>query len=274
MKMQSPRILFRSLAIMVIITSVIWAKADAEKFTSCCTAVSDEEVTGPIKAFRIQRPHSHCVLAVIITTDKNEDFCCSVNSPWVDKKYREFMRNLRRTRASRASTPLARLTSSTPSTAFSTDQSPTEGSGQRRLTSSTPSTAFSTDQSPTEGSGHPQSPLFTMQSPMTFFRSLVLITIIASVTWMRADAEKFVSCCTAVSNEEVMDPIVGFRIQKADKHCVAAMILKTENNEDFCCPIRAPWVKTKIVEFMGNLRKERQAKVSTLQRLITSGQKA
>ena len=32
----------------------------------------------------------------------------------------------------------------------------------------------------------PQSPLFTMQSPMTFFRSLVLITIIASVTWMRA----------------------------------------------------------------------------------------
>ncbi|XP_031440294.1 uncharacterized protein LOC116224476 [Clupea harengus] len=250
MKMQSPRILFRSLAIMVIITSVIWAKADAEKFTSCCTAVSDEEVTDPIKAFRIQRPHSHCVLAVIITTDKNEDFCCSVNSPWVDKKIKEFMRNLRRTRASGASTPLA------------------------RLTSSTPSTAFSTDQSPTEGSGHPQSPLFTMQSPMTFFRSLVLMTIITSVTWMRADAEKFVSCCTAVSNEEVMDPIVGFRIQKADNHCVAAMILKTENNEDFCCPIHAPWVKTKIVEFMGNLRRERQAKVSTLQRLITSGLKA
>ncbi|KAL2085720.1 hypothetical protein ACEWY4_019040 [Coilia grayii] len=103
--MQSVRTPFRSLAIMAIIAAAMWAKADAEKFTSCCTAVFDEEVTDPIIGFRLQRRNNQCVNAVILTTDKNKDFCCPVKSLWVGRKIQEFLNNLGRRRPSTASTP-------------------------------------------------------------------------------------------------------------------------------------------------------------------------
>ncbi|KAL2085722.1 hypothetical protein ACEWY4_019042 [Coilia grayii] len=112
----------------------------------------------------------------------------------------------------------------------------------------------------------------TMQSPRTLFRSLAIVAIIASVLWAKADAQKYTSCCTQVSNEKVTEPVIGFELQYPQNHCVAAVILKTEKHK-FCCPVRAPWVRAKIEEFMRrNLRQEKTTKPSTLSRLVTASQ--
>ncbi|KAG5268492.1 hypothetical protein AALO_G00213190 [Alosa alosa] len=115
-----------------------------------------------------------------------------------------------------------------------------------------------------------------MQSPRTFISSLAIMAIIASVFWQRADAqpEKYQSCCTRVSNEEVMDPIIGFKAQRPDKSCVAAVIVKTDKNEQFCCSPHAKWLKPKIMEFMRKLDRETQTKPSLLSRITTSSQRA
>ncbi|KAG5268493.1 hypothetical protein AALO_G00213200 [Alosa alosa] len=117
-----------------------------------------------------------------------------------------------------------------------------------------------------------------MQSSRTFISSLAIMATIASVFWQRADAqpEKYQSCCTRVSNEEVMDPITGFKAQRPNNvtGCVAAVIVKTEKNEQFCCSPHAKWLKPKIMEFMRNLDRETQTKPSLLSRITTSSQRA
>ncbi|XP_041923584.1 C-C motif chemokine 2-like [Alosa sapidissima] len=114
-----------------------------------------------------------------------------------------------------------------------------------------------------------------MQSSRTFISSLAIMAIIASVVWQRADAqEKYLSCCTRVSKKEVMDPIIGLEVQRPDKLCAAAVIVKTDKNEQFCCSPHAKWLKPKIMEFKRKLDRETQTKPSLLSRITRSSQKA
>nr|AXF84140.1 chemokine ligand 34b [Ctenopharyngodon idella] len=90
--METQRILMRSLAV-VFIASVIWTITahPVEKVNTCCTEVSNAELTDPIIGFRLQKPNPPCVKAVIFQTERGE-FCYDWTQPWVQKKVRQFFK--------------------------------------------------------------------------------------------------------------------------------------------------------------------------------------
>ncbi|XP_051538120.1 uncharacterized protein LOC127431631 isoform X2 [Myxocyprinus asiaticus] len=73
-------------------------------------------------------------------------------------------------------------------------------------------------------------------------------TLIHIVNSNQSYAEN-VTCCKTVSTKEVIDSIIGFRMQKSDTTCVKAVIFKTEKGE-FCSHWRQPWVLKKIRQFL------------------------
>ncbi|KAK2870217.1 hypothetical protein Q8A67_024609 [Cirrhinus molitorella] len=90
--METQRTLMRSLAVAVVITSVIWTTtADYQKPNSCCTKVSTAEVTDPIINIRLQHESLPCVKAVIFETEQRV-FCSDPTQRWVWKKVKQFFR--------------------------------------------------------------------------------------------------------------------------------------------------------------------------------------
>uniref|UniRef100_A0A8C1IIB2 Chemokine interleukin-8-like domain-containing protein n=1 Tax=Cyprinus carpio TaxID=7962 RepID=A0A8C1IIB2_CYPCA len=89
--METRRILMRSLAVVVIITSVIWiTTAEKQKLgNSCCTKVSTANVTDPIINIRLQHESLPCVKAVIFETEQGE-FCSDPRQEWVKEKVKQF----------------------------------------------------------------------------------------------------------------------------------------------------------------------------------------
>uniref|UniRef100_A0A673KLU7 Chemokine interleukin-8-like domain-containing protein n=2 Tax=Sinocyclocheilus rhinocerous TaxID=307959 RepID=A0A673KLU7_9TELE len=64
--METRRILMRSLAVAVVMVSVIWTTTAAgDVVYSCCTKVSTAKVTDPIIEIRMQRESLPCVKAVM-----------------------------------------------------------------------------------------------------------------------------------------------------------------------------------------------------------------
>ncbi|XP_042607895.1 eotaxin-like [Cyprinus carpio] len=92
--METRRILMRSLAVAVIITSVIWTTTaeDQKVRKPCCTKVSTTEVTDPIISFRLQRQSLPCVKAVIFKTKRGR-FCRDPRQRWVKEKVKHFFKN-------------------------------------------------------------------------------------------------------------------------------------------------------------------------------------
>uniref|UniRef100_A0A8C1LTV8 Chemokine interleukin-8-like domain-containing protein n=1 Tax=Cyprinus carpio TaxID=7962 RepID=A0A8C1LTV8_CYPCA len=125
--METRRILMRSLAVVVVITSVIWTTtaADPQVVYSCCTKVSKAEVTDPILNIRLQRESLPCVKAVIFET-KQVEFCCDPRQRWVKEKVKQFFR------AQRNET----LTSTPPPTSSISDQTHVGGATQTTDSSS------------------------------------------------------------------------------------------------------------------------------------------
>uniref|UniRef100_A0A8C1WXX3 Chemokine interleukin-8-like domain-containing protein n=1 Tax=Cyprinus carpio TaxID=7962 RepID=A0A8C1WXX3_CYPCA len=89
--METRRILMRSLAVAVVITSVIWiTTAEDQKVRKpCCTKVSTANVTDPIINIRLQRKSLPCVKAVIFETEQGE-FCRDPKLRWVQEKVKHF----------------------------------------------------------------------------------------------------------------------------------------------------------------------------------------
>ncbi|XP_016333318.1 eotaxin-like isoform X1 [Sinocyclocheilus anshuiensis] len=92
--METRRILMRSLAVAVVIASVIWTTtaAGTEIVYSCCTKVSTAKVTDPIIEIRMQRLSLPCVKAVIFETEQGK-FCSDPRQRWVEKKVKQFFKN-------------------------------------------------------------------------------------------------------------------------------------------------------------------------------------
>nr|BAA31459.1 CC chemokine-1 [Cyprinus carpio] len=91
--METRRILMRSLAVAVVIASVIWTTtaADTAVVYSCCTKVTTAEVTDPILNIRLQRESLPCVKAVIFKTKQGE-FCSDPKLRWVKEKVKQFFK--------------------------------------------------------------------------------------------------------------------------------------------------------------------------------------
>uniref|UniRef100_A0A8C1II78 Chemokine interleukin-8-like domain-containing protein n=1 Tax=Cyprinus carpio TaxID=7962 RepID=A0A8C1II78_CYPCA len=89
--METRRILMRSLAVVVVITSVIWTTTAAGPKVkgSCCKKVSTADVTDPIINIKLQRQSLPCVKAVIFETKQGE-FCSDPRQPWVQEKVKQF----------------------------------------------------------------------------------------------------------------------------------------------------------------------------------------
>uniref|UniRef100_A0A8C2K2J8 Chemokine interleukin-8-like domain-containing protein n=1 Tax=Cyprinus carpio TaxID=7962 RepID=A0A8C2K2J8_CYPCA len=88
--METRRILMRSLAVAVVITSVIWITTDQKVRKPCCTKVSTANVTDPIINIRLQRKSLPCVKAVIFKTEQGE-FCSDPRQRWVKEKVKQFL---------------------------------------------------------------------------------------------------------------------------------------------------------------------------------------
>uniref|UniRef100_A0A8C2K0D3 Chemokine interleukin-8-like domain-containing protein n=1 Tax=Cyprinus carpio TaxID=7962 RepID=A0A8C2K0D3_CYPCA len=125
--METRRILMRSLAVAVVITSVIWiTTAEDQKVRKpCCTKVSTANVTDPIINIRLQRKSLPCVKAVIFKTEQGE-FCSDPRQRWVKEKVKQFFR------AQRNET----LTSTPPPTSSISDQTHVGGATQTTDSSS------------------------------------------------------------------------------------------------------------------------------------------
>ncbi|KAL1248508.1 hypothetical protein QQF64_021826 [Cirrhinus molitorella] len=94
--METQRILLRTLAVAVVIASVIWTTTAAEGQNDagqkCCTKVSTAELTDPIINIRLHPGKDlPCVKAVIIETERGE-FCCDPKQQWVLKKVKQFFK--------------------------------------------------------------------------------------------------------------------------------------------------------------------------------------
>ncbi|XP_052451984.1 C-C motif chemokine 4-like [Carassius gibelio] len=83
--METCRTLMRSLAVAVVIASVIWTTTGQNLDKSCCTQVSRDKLNDPIINFRLQRESLPCVRAVIFKTERGE-FCRDPRQPWVKEK--------------------------------------------------------------------------------------------------------------------------------------------------------------------------------------------
>uniref|UniRef100_A0A671N4Q9 Chemokine interleukin-8-like domain-containing protein n=1 Tax=Sinocyclocheilus anshuiensis TaxID=1608454 RepID=A0A671N4Q9_9TELE len=89
--MKTQRILMRSLAVAVVIASVIWTTTAQHKVKSCCTKVSKAKVNDRIISFREQIESLPCVKAVIFKTKQGE-FCCDPRQRWVKKKVEQLVK--------------------------------------------------------------------------------------------------------------------------------------------------------------------------------------
>ncbi|XP_052451990.1 C-C motif chemokine 24-like [Carassius gibelio] len=89
--METRRILMRSLAVAVVIASVIWTTTAQDKKVkeSCCTQVSTAKLTDPILNIRLQHESLPCVKAVIFETERG-DSCSDPRQPWVKEKVKNF----------------------------------------------------------------------------------------------------------------------------------------------------------------------------------------
>ncbi|RXN33350.1 C-C motif chemokine 21-like protein [Labeo rohita] len=93
--METQRILLRSLAVAVVIASVVWTKAageDNKVRPSCCKTVSRAEVTDPIISFGMLKENLPCVKAVMFETERGF-FCCDWRQPWVKRKIDQFLKD-------------------------------------------------------------------------------------------------------------------------------------------------------------------------------------
>uniref|UniRef100_A0A672MG24 Eotaxin-like n=1 Tax=Sinocyclocheilus grahami TaxID=75366 RepID=A0A672MG24_SINGR len=90
--METRKILMRSLAVAVVIASVIWTTTAAgEVVYSCCTKVSTAKVTDPIIKITMQNENYPCVKAVIFET-KQVKFCSDPKQRWVREKVKQFFK--------------------------------------------------------------------------------------------------------------------------------------------------------------------------------------
>ncbi|XP_018922771.2 eotaxin-like [Cyprinus carpio] len=112
--METRRILMRSLAVAVVIASVIWTTtaADTQVVYSCCTKVSTANVTDPILNIRLQRKSLPCVKAVIFNTKRGE-FCIDPKQQWVEKKVKQFFRAQRNKRLTSTPPPTSSISHQT-----------------------------------------------------------------------------------------------------------------------------------------------------------------
>ncbi|XP_043082759.1 uncharacterized protein LOC122330037 isoform X2 [Puntigrus tetrazona] len=97
--METPRVLVRSLTVVVVIASVFWtttAAAEGQKpdAHNCCKKLSSALVNDPIISFRLQRESLPCVKAVILETERG-DFCIDPRQRWVQEKVKQFLRSQR-----------------------------------------------------------------------------------------------------------------------------------------------------------------------------------
>ncbi|XP_026056967.1 eotaxin-like [Carassius auratus] len=91
--METRRTLMRSLAVALVIASVIWTTTAEEQKVkeSCCTKVSTAKLTDPILNIRLQRRSLPCVKAVIFETERGY-FCSDPKQEWVKEKVKQFFR--------------------------------------------------------------------------------------------------------------------------------------------------------------------------------------
>ncbi|KAK2870215.1 hypothetical protein Q8A67_024607 [Cirrhinus molitorella] len=240
--METQRILLRTLAVAVVIASVIWtttAAVESQKDAAlqCCTKVSTAEVTDPIINIRLQHENmKRCVKAVIFETERGK-FCCDPTQRWVQKKVKQFLRAQRNKHL--ASTPPPASTISHQTRDF---RSACEigrivyfiiGSG---------------------GTSECCRSVVAMETQRILLRTLAVAVVIASVIWtttaaVESQKDAALQCCTKVLTAEVTDPIINIRLQHENmKRCVKAVIFETERGE-FCCDPKQRWVQKKVKQF-------------------------
>ncbi|XP_058621945.1 C-C motif chemokine 20-like [Onychostoma macrolepis] len=92
--METRRILMRSLAVAVVIVTVICTTTAEENIGNpCCTKVSTAVVTDPIIGIRFQRESLPCMKAVIFETERGES-CSDPKQRWVREKVKQFLKKI------------------------------------------------------------------------------------------------------------------------------------------------------------------------------------
>uniref|UniRef100_A0A3B3BRF8 Chemokine interleukin-8-like domain-containing protein n=1 Tax=Oryzias melastigma TaxID=30732 RepID=A0A3B3BRF8_ORYME len=81
-----------------------------ERLASCCTSVSNEEITEPILGYMIQERNLPCVNAVIFQTNSGL-YCSRLRAPWVFPKIKELRAKARSTISSSSASLLSIMTS-------------------------------------------------------------------------------------------------------------------------------------------------------------------
>ncbi|XP_026116486.1 C-C motif chemokine 8-like, partial [Carassius auratus] len=120
--METRRTLMRSLAVAVVIASMIWtttAQVQKPKY-SCCTKVLRDKLTDPIINIRLQPESLPCVRAVIFETEQG-DFCIDPRQSWVKEIVKQFFSSAQRNKP---------LTSTAPPTSSISDQTHVGGATQ------------------------------------------------------------------------------------------------------------------------------------------------
>ncbi|XP_051266743.1 uncharacterized protein LOC127369412 [Dicentrarchus labrax] len=82
----------------------------------------------------------------------------------------------------------------------------------------------------------------------TLMKSALVAIVLMAVIHSGSADWKLASCCKKVNKLEITEPITGYMIQKPNRECVPAIILQTEKGL-FCSPVRAEWVRRKVVAF-------------------------
>ncbi|KAI2645076.1 C-C motif chemokine 24 [Labeo rohita] len=287
MKMETQRILMRSLAVAVVLAAVIWTTTESMKTelkNVCCTEVGQAEVTDPIISFRMQYESLPCVKAVIFETERVssavtgdnhgrtskslEDILSDTRSVAIETQ-RILMRSLAivvvlaaviwtRTAQQKIDSYCTKVSTSEvtdPIISFRTQKKVFNWSSKRPDFHTTNyyqlfMTKLVKDNLSKQLTAHQ---LFVtklkMEIQRILMRSLAVAVVLAAVTWTTtAEYIKVNSCCTKVSKAEVTDPIISFKMKEESLPCVKAVIFETKRGY-FCSDWRQPWVQKKVKQF-------------------------
>ncbi|TKS87421.1 hypothetical protein D9C73_021545 [Collichthys lucidus] len=86
-----------------------------------------------------------------------------------------------------------------------------------------------------------------MVNCVTVLKSALVALVLVVAVVSGQTAEKLSDCCTRVSTRKPIDPIIGYRFQRAQAPCVPAVIFQTEKRK-YCTYVKAPWVLSTIKE--------------------------
>nr|AYE57147.1 CC chemokine SCYA116 [Epinephelus coioides] len=87
-----------------------------------------------------------------------------------------------------------------------------------------------------------------MESCVSMLKSALVVIVLVAAVQSGVSAEKLVSCCKKVNNQEITEPILGYLVQQPNPPCVRAVIFQTKSGF-YCSQLTAPWVRREVIAF-------------------------